>query len=176
MRFHSSPRSVIKMSFQISRSAFEGWHRSEENTFFYALGVRQFIWPSVGFKGNLIQPCKERWLVLTQGHAVWIQKRLKIRSSFGLPTNNEALPSGTPGGDKWMPSVHMSSPPILHIVSLSLSFSLYLPLFISPPLSLAHSLSSVFCCLLRHYHKNTPAHTLREKKGGGGEWNAWVKF
>lgn len=62
-----------------------------------------------------------------------------------------------------MLSVCMSGTPILHTVSFSFSPSLlYLPSSVC--------LSSIFSCLLLHYHINTLAHTLgKKKKGMGGE-------
>lgn len=71
-----------------------------------------------------------------------------------------------------MLSVRMSSTPILHTLSRSLSLSssltLSLSLFISPPLSLSHSFSSIFSCLLLHNHTNTLAHTPTKRDGGWG--------
>lgn len=159
----------------MSGSICERWHRGrgifrEENLrFLIPLEYSYSFDLQTVLKGNLIQPCKEKWLVLMQRYAAWIQKRLKICSAYGLPTNNEALPIGTPGGDKWMLSVRMSTTPILHTHSLSIFLLPLFLLLLSLPLhlylssSVSHSLSSIFCCLLLHYHTNTLAHTLGKK-------------
>ena len=146
----------------MSGSIRERWHqgrgtfREENLRFLIPLEYSNSFDLQPVLKGNLIQPCKEKWLVLMQRYAAWIQKRLKICSAYGLPTNNEALPISTSGGDKWMPSVRMSTTPILHTHSLSRSFflffffffhSLFPSVFISPLLSL--TLSQAYfpaCC------------------------------
>lgn len=112
------------------------------------------------FKGNLIQPCKEKWLTLMERYAPWRERRFKICSAYTIPATNKSI--GTPAAGKWFCLfIRPAFQSYIQFLTFLLLHFPFFPFFISSPLSLRTFLEHILLALAL---TNTLSHRLRKEK------------